>query len=456
MKFNYSKYLLIAVLAVVFVLPGGSVHAQVPSACGVSGEGLCQSSCGPYDNIISASTSSGKGSFCAKNEQCCAPSKCGSNDLGIGECRNVTNCGGVGIIGKNTSDCVPPKLCCIAPKITEITCPGGVCTEDNTLNNSLSSICVGDFKSDFCDKYVSDCGQNPNSLMCQQTLIDLTNDPIITTCAGNPQLSGCLTACSLGSSSAECKQFLAQADTANKGLVPCTGFNCTLCSIFELIKNIIDWLVGFIFAVAAGFIVWSGMLMMFSGGDSGKVSKARETATTAVIGIAIALSGWLVIGTLLGVLTGSEKVMPWNKITCESVAPKIGAEAVKQSAACTKAGGACQNKNTALCVGTYQAGLCAGSADIQCCVSKTEPKIEVTDCSKILNGTYACRQSECPPDEMISGVCSLGQHCCPKNAPATNLNTTECSGACRSSCNSNETQVNEICTPVSRVCCKQK
>jgi len=410
MKSNHLKCL-IAIIAVVFVLPAGFIYAQSvgdalnpfvasPSACGVSGEGLCQSSCGPYDDIISASNSSGEGSYCSKSEQCCVPTKCGSNFDGIGDCKNVTSCG-EGTIGKNTSDCAPPKLCCIMPKITEITCPGGVCSEDNVLNESLSSVCVEGFTSDFCEEYASSCGQDPNSLMCQQTLIDLTNNATVSACSGSSQLSDCLrsaAACSKDQNSSDCQQVLVQNDyctsgqvnwlnaediqkcllvgfpgqdliTNKKGLVPCEGFNCTLCSIFQLIKNIIDWLVGFILAISVGFIVWAGIQMMFSGGDSGAVTKARETATTAIYGVAIALSGWLIIGTLLGILTGSDKIMPWNKITCTSASMNIGTEVAKPSANCVSAGGICQNKTTALCAGgTYKSGLCAGSVDIQCCV----------------------------------------------------------------------------------------
>lgn len=422
-KFGYISSL-IAIVAIIFVIPVGYAFAQ-SSACGVSGEGLCQSSCGPYDDIISSLSLSGEGSSCSQNEQCCVPSKCASSNIGLGECRDVTSCGD-GTIGKNTSDCTPPKLCCITPKIIEITCPGGVCTEDNTLNNSLSSVCVDGFESDFCEEYISNCEQDPNSLMCEQTLIDLTNNEVISTCAENPQLSNCLTACVQGSGSEECQTFLTQSNEP-KGLVPCEGFNCSLCSVFELIKNIIDWLVGFVLAISVGFIVWSGISMMFSGGDSGAVSKAREMATTAVIGVALALGGWLIVGSLLGALTGSDKIMPWNKITCTSEPIGIGSEVAKQSASCTNAGGVCQNTKIAICSGTYKTGLCPGSSDIKCCVSTANIKIEMTACSKILNGAYECRDFGCPGYENVSGICSSGQSCCMKTAPVSGALQMNCS-----------------------------
>lgn len=343
MKVNYFKLLVVVAMAV-FILPSGIVRAQIidggnaidtakigesvydtlnpfsagPSACGVSGEGLCQSSCGPYDSI------NPDPKYCSQKEQCCIPTKCAYSDAGIGECKNASSCGGEGTIGKNTSDCPPPKLCCVSPKITEVTCTGGVCTEDNNLNNSLASVCSGDFKSDFCDEYNANCSKDPNSFMCQQALLNLTNNATVSACAKNPLLAECLkgtVACSADPNSSDCLQFKNPGST---GLVPCTGFDCTLCSVFELIKRVIDWLVGFTLAISVGFIVWAGIQMMFSGGDSGAVSKARETATTAVYGVALALGGWLIIGTLLGALTGSDKIMPWNKITCTAAPIDLG------------------------------------------------------------------------------------------------------------------------------------
>lgn len=332
MKSKYLRCLLIAILAAVFVLPAGFIYAQSigdvlnpfpagPTACGVSGGGLCQSEnvgCGLLDSIESSNN-------CSKKEVCCVPSECVSNNDGIAECR--TSCGGREFL-KNTSDCQSlNKVCCVTPIIAQpLSCPGGVCSEDTLiLDTPISDIPMSS------EEGAAACAQDENS--------------------------------------AECQQYQAQ-DNEPKGLVPCDGFNCTLCSVFELSKNIIDWLVGFIFAISVGFIVWAGMLMMFSGGDSSAVSKARETATTAVIGVAIALSGWLIIGTLLGVLTGSDKVMPWNKITCTAKSIDLGGGAAKLSANCTSTGGICQDtKKIPTCVGgEYKTELCAGAANIQCCV----------------------------------------------------------------------------------------
>ncbi|MDO8430199.1 MAG: pilin [bacterium] len=408
-------------------------------------------------------------------------------------------------ISKNTSDCLPPQSCCIYPKITELTCPGGVCSgESDALGSSLPVVCSGDFQSDFCDDYTSNCGQNQNSLMCQQTLINLTNNATVSACSGSSDLSGCLkftVACSQDKNSPECQQFIAQGSdpnivpapiltcskssifsdclkgyvacsqdqnssdcqkfiaksTAEKGacsqnqtspecqqflaqnasseslvpspilacigssdfikclnavlggslekdtskwlgLVPCTGFNkntgeldCTLCSVFELIRRIIDWLVEFILAISVGFIIWAGISMMFSGGDPSGLTKAKEMLTTAIYGVALALGGWLIIGTLLGVLTGSDKIMPWNKITCKSEPIKLSPGVPKLSANCTSAGGICQNKTTTECVGgSYEEKLCSGSTNIQCCVPRASKKTCASVRGKCQNNSLSC------------------------------------------------------------------
>lgn len=390
----------------IFILPGGFAYAQPidtdaaldslqdvpnalesvgdalnpfpagPSACGVSGEcRLIKNGCDSIYDIISSSNNCSKEKL--KEEQCCTPTKCIANSDGIGTCRqSEASCRANEPIHKNTSDCLSPKSCCIYPKAYELTCPGGVCSEDNIILDLPMSPEEGD----------AACLQDPSSAECQRWQ-DLNNKK-------------------------------------EEGLVPCGYgkiYDCTLCSVFELGKNIIDWLVGFIFAISVGFIVWAGIQMMFSGGDSSAVTKARETATTAVIGVAIALSGWLIIGTLLGALTGSDKIMPWNKIECKSKPIGIGggaatAEAVKQAKACTNAKGICQSKKNSICMGAYTPLLCTEnkSTDIQCCV----PPVAVIKSSTCLDGRGICSKEK-PTNGTYKGVseysskdkCSQGMTC---------------------------------------------
>ena len=433
--------LLIAILAAVFILPTANIYAQSvsgdplidtvklgedvydafnpedvydalnpfpagPTACGVSGE--CRAIEKGCDSIYEISSVSNN---CSKKEQCCTPTKCIANSDGIGTCRqSEASCRADEPISKNTSDCLPPKSCCIYPKIPELTCPGGVCSEDTLISDIPMSPEEGE----------AACAQDENSSDCQQ----YRDQQGAAACLQDPN-------------SSDCQQYL--SNEKEKGLVPCEGFNCTLCSVFELGKNIIDWLVGFIFAISVGFIVWAGMLMMFSGGDTSKVSKARETATTAVIGVALALGGWLIVGTLLGVLTGSDKVMPWNKIECSSkpIGIGTGAEIAKQSAKCTAAGGICKNKSTALCIGTYT-DLCGTdnkSKDIQCCVSSSGNSTNYTcvspnSCLTMSEATQASSKSPNIKYTQVSGTCSSGKNCWSQTPISSNKPANTCPYEC--------------------------
>jgi hypothetical protein len=67
--------------------------------------------------------------------------------------------------------------------------------------------------------------------------------------------------------------------------------------------------------VSVGMIVFGALEMMLGGGSESHVSGGRQKILNAVIGFAIALAAWLVIGTILQMLSGSIN-FPWNSITC--------------------------------------------------------------------------------------------------------------------------------------------
>lgn len=58
-----------------------------------------------------------------------------------------------------------------------------------------------------------------------------------------------------------------------------------------LIRKITDYIFVIIGALATLMFVWSGILFVISGGDEGKVTKARNALMWAAIGLGIALSG---------------------------------------------------------------------------------------------------------------------------------------------------------------------
>lgn len=85
------------------------------------------------------------------------------------------------------------------------------------------------------------------------------------------------------------------------GLVPCTD-NCTLMHLFELIKNIMNWLLWYGGIFAALFIACGGIMMLISRGNPGQITKAKLWITYAVIGLLIVFCAWLIINTIMIVL----------------------------------------------------------------------------------------------------------------------------------------------------------
>lgn len=103
------------------------------------------------------------------------------------------------------------------------------------------------------------------------------------------------------------------------GLVPCEGTDCKFCHLFQLAEKIINFLVEISFAIAIIWIIWGGLKIIFAGANPGLAASGRKTILQAIIGLVILLCSWLIIDTILWVLTGSTSIEnwgPWNTINC--------------------------------------------------------------------------------------------------------------------------------------------
>lgn len=82
------------------------------------------------------------------------------------------------------------------------------------------------------------------------------------------------------------------------------GFNELIAMVNHIIKFII---VDIATPIAAIVFVYAGILLIFSGGDSGKITKAKAMLKNLVIGFVIVLAAWLIVNTILSTLgfTGS-------------------------------------------------------------------------------------------------------------------------------------------------------
>ncbi len=90
-----------------------------------------------------------------------------------------------------------------------------------------------------------------------------------------------------------------------QGIVPCTGLDCKLEDIFELLVGIYNFLLGMAGMVALIFLVWGGIQMFiyhYSEHPQEVLSGAKLTVTRAIFGLIIIATAYLVVNTVLVLL----------------------------------------------------------------------------------------------------------------------------------------------------------
>lgn len=97
-----------------------------------------------------------------------------------------------------------------------------------------------------------------------------------------------------------------------QGLVPCGGEgqpDCGLCHLFQLINNILNWVLFVLIPIIAPiFVVIGGIYLLIARGDPGLFSQGKSVLTAAVIGLIIVYTAWVVLMTILNFLG----VAPWT------------------------------------------------------------------------------------------------------------------------------------------------
>jgi hypothetical protein len=96
------------------------------------------------------------------------------------------------------------------------------------------------------------------------------------------------------------------------GIAPSLAFTLTnpisgVTDLRILINTLLNYMMGFIGVIAVVFLLLAGFKYVTAGGDAKKAGEAKEGITHAVIGIAIAVIGYLIVNLvfdLLGVNQG--------------------------------------------------------------------------------------------------------------------------------------------------------
>ena len=67
------------------------------------------------------------------------------------------------------------------------------------------------------------------------------------------------------------------------------NFDCGTCCLLNSIYNIVDWAFLIIMAFSVIAIIWAAVMFLTSGGESEKVSSAKQIIMYAAVGIIVAL-----------------------------------------------------------------------------------------------------------------------------------------------------------------------
>ncbi len=107
------------------------------------------------------------------------------------------------------------------------------------------------------------------------------------------------------------------------GGTPATACNkigpCNFCDALIATQNVIMFLFEIAIPIAVAMIAYGAIRMMISAGSEEQVRNARHIMTSAVIGLVIALSAWVIVNTVVHVLArnvGDIDFRIWNRISC--------------------------------------------------------------------------------------------------------------------------------------------
>ena len=89
------------------------------------------------------------------------------------------------------------------------------------------------------------------------------------------------------------------------GIVPCTGADCEINHLFELVKNISNVAQPIILAIAFALVVWAGIKIMTAEGDASKVKDGKNIIIAVGLGILIIYGAKFIITSFVQGLGGN-------------------------------------------------------------------------------------------------------------------------------------------------------
>lgn len=87
----------------------------------------------------------------------------------------------------------------------------------------------------------------------------------------------------------------------------------SICDVAKLAQNVLNDGIYFAVVISAVLFAWGGWQYLTAGGQDFKIRKAKKMFLNIVIGLCIIVGAWLLVDTLLNVLTG-QSGLQWNRI----------------------------------------------------------------------------------------------------------------------------------------------
>lgn len=85
------------------------------------------------------------------------------------------------------------------------------------------------------------------------------------------------------------------------------GTNLPISSIFDIVQNVMNWLLGLIGILGViGFAI-AGVLYLTAAGDEDRIKTAKSAMLYAIIGVVVALIGLVAIRAVRGILGAQSK-----------------------------------------------------------------------------------------------------------------------------------------------------
>ena len=99
-----------------------------------------------------------------------------------------------------------------------------------------------------------------------------------------------------------------------KQIVPCGGVDCRVCDLATLAQNLINTGIFIVIFLSAILFAYAGFVYLSAYGDEGKIKKAHEIFSDVAIGLVIILSAWLIVDTLMHIMTGTKFGQNWSVV----------------------------------------------------------------------------------------------------------------------------------------------